>query len=150
MGIVQEEKKKIHKKLKMILMFGILALICGIIFIPLLIIIESYIYDYDNLVVRSPGEILFIIPMIFLLIGLVSNITLSIIILASDFENKEVNNNRILWGLLSLLLLGAIGIIIFSAVNMKKYSDYENAKATMKPEINNTSELSVKSNSSKE
>ncbi|MGL5590907.1 MAG: hypothetical protein ACRDCH_02445 [Metamycoplasmataceae bacterium] len=43
------------------------------------------------------------------IIGLID----SIIILASDFKNKELNNDKILWGLLSLLLLGNIGCLIF-------------------------------------
>ncbi|MGL5732969.1 MAG: hypothetical protein ACRCXE_02790, partial [Metamycoplasmataceae bacterium] len=53
----------------------------------------------------------------FTIIGLIISAIIelidSIIILSSDFKNKELNNDKLLWGLLSLLLLGNIGCLIF-------------------------------------
>ena len=43
----------------------------------------------------------------------------SIMIIVTDFENKQINDSRILWGLLSLFLLGPIGLFVFVVVNKK-------------------------------
>ncbi len=43
----------------------------------------------------------------------------SIMIIVTDFENKQINDSRILWGLLSLFLLGPIGLLVF-VVNKKQ------------------------------
>ncbi|MGL5205210.1 MAG: hypothetical protein ACRC63_03085, partial [Metamycoplasmataceae bacterium] len=47
------------------------------------------------------------------IISAIINLIDSIIILASDYRNKELNNDKILWGLLSLLLIGNIGCLVF-------------------------------------
>lgn len=44
----------------------------------------------------------------------------SIRILASNFVYEEINSIKLLWGLLSLLLLGAIGSLIFSIISQSK------------------------------
>lgn len=52
------------------------------------------------------------------------SITLSVIgtilILTSKFENKEIEDMKIVMGILSLVLTAGIGLIIFGLLNMKK------------------------------
>ncbi|MGL5590771.1 MAG: hypothetical protein ACRDCH_01745 [Metamycoplasmataceae bacterium] len=141
MEITQEEKKQIHQKLKMILIFGVIDLISGITFIPLQIVGFTLLAAFNEVT----GSIIWLISVIIVLLSLILNITLSVIILATDFKNKEVNDNRILWGLLSLFLLGGIGIIVFSTINIKKYNDDENNETIIDNQNNNNSEIRTKS-----
>ncbi|MGL5617713.1 MAG: hypothetical protein ACRCWU_01505 [Metamycoplasmataceae bacterium] len=58
----------------------------------------------------------------FTIIGIIPSLIISlvdsIIILSTDFRNKELNDDKLLWGLLSLLLLGNIGCLIFASKMM--------------------------------
>ena len=50
----------------------------------------------------------------------------AILILVENFEVKEVEESRILWGILSMLLIGPIGVMVFVIINKKYYSpDYK-------------------------
>ena len=57
------------------------------------------------------------IVLIFTLIGIIASLIISlidgIIILSTDWNNKELNDSKLLWGLLTLLLLGPIGSLVF-------------------------------------
>ncbi len=49
------------------------------------------------------------------------NIVSAIIILATDWKNKEINNNKTIWGILTLLLLGPISSLVFSIQSINIY-----------------------------
>ncbi|MGL5590906.1 MAG: hypothetical protein ACRDCH_02440 [Metamycoplasmataceae bacterium] len=63
----------------------------------------------------------------FTVIGAFASLIISLIdsiyILSTDFRNKELNNTKLLWGLLSLLLIGNIGCLVF-ANKMMSAADY--------------------------
>ncbi|MDK2819331.1 MAG: hypothetical protein KFW07_00690 [Mycoplasmataceae bacterium] len=71
----------------------------------------------------------------FTIIGAIVSIIISlidaIIILSTDFKNKELNDEKILWGVLSLVLLGNIACLIF-ANKMISAAEVEN---NMKQEV---------------
>lgn len=52
-------------------------------------------------------------------VGAIIALVGSIMILAINFENQKINDLKILWGILSLLLLGPIGMLIFSIIAKK-------------------------------
>lgn len=58
------------------------------------------------------------IVLIFTLIGIIASLILclidGIIILSTDWNNKELDESKLLWGLLTLLILGPISSLIFS------------------------------------
>ncbi len=62
---------------------------------------------------------------IFFIIGIIPAVVLwivySIQILTTDWKLKEVNDNKLVWGLVTLLLLGVIGSLIFACINEPKY-----------------------------
>ncbi len=66
------------------------------------------------------------VVLFFTIFGIVVSLILSfidaIIILSTDWKNKELDESKILWGLLTLLLLGSIGSLVFGikAVNQLK------------------------------
>ncbi|MGL5732507.1 MAG: hypothetical protein ACRCXE_00315 [Metamycoplasmataceae bacterium] len=116
------------KKLKIVLSLGIISLIGNIISIILLLAINPF--TINGLEINDSESITFSTLGLFLLIiyifSWIIERTASIMILAFNFENKEVNDSRILWGLLSLFLLGSLGAIIFSTINFKKYKNDPN------------------------
>ncbi len=135
------------KKTKLILNFGITSLVLAIIFVLLLgvwILISFMYYDismpnyYYAMLVASE-----IIVILGLVVSSIFSITGSILILATDFKNNEVNNSRMLWGLLSLLLIGPIGIIIFTkniAGKLVNESADEKISTTISSSINKTND----------
>ena len=64
------------------------------------------------------------IVLIFTIIGIFVTIIISIIlgvkIISIDWKNQEINNDKILWGLLTLLLLGPISSLIFANIALDK------------------------------
>ncbi|MGL5733024.1 MAG: hypothetical protein ACRCXE_03070, partial [Metamycoplasmataceae bacterium] len=136
--ISQEEKKKIYKKLRMFLIFEMVYLILGFLIFIIYIIGTILSWDSNNKVVEGMALLIAVgITMIWIII----NIVLSIIILASNFKSKEINRSKILWGLLSLFLLGTIGIMVFATINIIKYIDFKNKKINIEPQENNNPEI---------
>jgi multisubunit Na+/H+ antiporter MnhG subunit len=68
---------------------------------------------------------LIIIPILLFSITPILSFILGIIILATDWKNQEINNNKILWGVLTLLLLGPISSLVFSIQSRKIYKSID-------------------------
>ncbi|MGL5617583.1 MAG: hypothetical protein ACRCWU_00815 [Metamycoplasmataceae bacterium] len=104
-------------QIKGIISIGIISLIASIISgIALFSSFNSIINEVEQPPISAFVFFAFaIISGIFAFIG-------SIAILATNFDNKAANDSKILWGLLSLFLLGWIGIIIFACSNFPKSS----------------------------
>ncbi len=55
----------------------------------------------------------------FTIIGIIASFIIALIdavtILTTNFKNKELNDEKILWGILSLILLGNIACLIFAS-----------------------------------
>ena len=49
------------------------------------------------------------------------SIVYGIIILSNDWKDKELDESKILWGILTLCLLGTIASLVFSIEAVKKY-----------------------------
>ncbi|MGL5590697.1 MAG: hypothetical protein ACRDCH_01315 [Metamycoplasmataceae bacterium] len=122
-----KNNQKNVKKIKIILLIGILTLISGLIFAPLSAWDLWYV-AYGPTDVYKELHTIYWWPII---ISFVLNLITSIYIVATDFQNEEVNKNKVLWGLLSLFLLGSIGIIIFATINLKQYGNYQNVENKM-------------------
>ena len=67
------------------------------------------------------------IILIFTIIGFFVTIIISIIlgikIISTDWKNQEINNDKLLWGLLTLLLLGPISSLIFANITLDKLNN---------------------------
>ena len=67
------------------------------------------------------------IVLIFTIIGFFVTIIISIIlgikIISTDWKNQEINNDKLLWGLLTLLLLGPISSLIFANITLDKLNN---------------------------
>ncbi len=67
------------------------------------------------------------IVLIFTIIGFFVTIIISIIlgikIISTDWKNEEINNDKLLWGLLTLLLLGPISSLIFANITLDKLNN---------------------------
>ena len=115
--------KEVHiKKMKIIWTLGLSSLILFSFFITTLII-TLMIYQSQNTITNDSVYITFtILSVIGILVAAILSFAGSLIILITDFKNKEINESRILWGLLSLFLLGSVGLIIFSSINKSKLS----------------------------
>ena len=107
------------EKFKNITKLGIIALAVG--FLSFFLIVISLFIGSSTIyfVFSSIGWVLFAISSLLTLIA-------AILILIGNFEVKEVEESRILWGILSLLLIGPIGVMVFVLINKKYYSpDYK-------------------------
>lgn len=114
------------KKLKTLLICGIVQIVLNFILVLLafLWITSSFRITDDNTNANENLAIMIVVYsflLIFLGIAAASlNITTSVIILASNWKSQWCSENKLLWGLLSLLILSAIGVIIFSALGLQK------------------------------
>lgn len=75
--------------------------------------------------ISFPGSLLIcgiflLISVILLAIGALTNFITSLVILCTSWKSKWASNNKILWGLLSLLILLFIGIIVFGAIGVNR------------------------------
>lgn len=123
------------KNLKLIKILGIISFVLvsvSIIAIIICAILTSkFIYEdlnNPNVVEPNPTTVIAIgtftiISIITSTIGIVISFIAAILILVTDFGNKEINDSRVLWGVLSLILLGPIGVLAFYFTNSKKISD---------------------------
>ena len=106
------------KKFQMITKLGISALV--VIFISFFLIVVPLIVG------SYAAEFVFIVGWVFFGISSLLTLIAAILILIGNFEVKEVEESRILWGILSLLLIGPIGVMVFVLINKKYYSpDYK-------------------------
>lgn len=59
------------------------------------------------------------IVLIFTLIGIFASVIISLIdsikIITTDYKNQELNDDKLLWGILGLVLLGNIACLIFAS-----------------------------------
>lgn len=109
-------------------------------FLTLGLWLGSYDYDYyynghwyyDNNGIDY--DIAFIMFITFSSLFGALSIAFGIWILAKDWKNKNINsgNCKILWGILSILLLGLIASFIFGLIALNNYK-----KANWKPQITN-------------
>ena len=66
---------------------------------------------------------LFIFPLITLILCLITlslNITNAIKILSTNWKNKKIDETKILWGVLTIVVLGSIASLVFSNSSIKK------------------------------
>lgn len=56
---------------------------------------------------------------VYLILNFIGNIK----VLAYDWKDKELNDKKILWGILSLLLIQGIGLLVFSIKVINKYQE---------------------------
>ncbi len=136
-------------RLKQIRGIGVASLTLLFLSIFCFILMMSTIWSVDTTQPTQPTPIIFIYGastifwIIMLVVSSILSFVGSLLIITSDFGNKFADDSKILWGLLSLLLLGAIGLLIFSVMNIKKISlETKTKEDQSKSENNDFSTLS--------
>ena len=150
--LTDDEKKYLIKKLSIIKALSIVSLCI----IPLIIIITIVIIITSITTTGFLNPFLMLIPTFFFSIISTLNLVLGIIILATDWKNEEINNNKILWGILTLVLLGPISSLIFSIQSINIYKNindilndvekYEKQKTQYDKKSNNDKEDNLENN----
>ncbi|MGL5590699.1 MAG: hypothetical protein ACRDCH_01325 [Metamycoplasmataceae bacterium] len=135
---MKDEVKRITRRLIIILTIGIFSFICGIIFLILGVIANNLVLSGEN-ELSLFIDYYIITPLIILCLA--PPIPVALYILASNFKIKEINDNKILWGLLSFFLLGSIGLIFFSIINIIKLKKIRSMNTNENDEINSTSDI---------
>ncbi|MGL5732841.1 MAG: hypothetical protein ACRCXE_02120 [Metamycoplasmataceae bacterium] len=125
------EENKIFKQMKILFWTGLSTYIAGLVFGFILIFGWGPLYLLYNFgeIIKEHAMVIWIPVIIISIINIIS----SIWILSSDFENDDVNKRKIVWGFLSLFILGSLGIIIFVGSNI---SYYDTIKPNSETEIN--------------
>ncbi|MDE6472868.1 MAG: hypothetical protein K2K73_00440 [Ureaplasma sp.] len=123
------------KKLNTLLICGIVQIVLNFVLVMLSFFTISWTfkmaYDTNNNV--NLAEIIAVYTILIIILGIAAaalNITTSVIILASNWKSQWCSENKLLWGLLSLLILSAIGIIIFSSLGLQKAKKSNNYSYT--------------------
>ncbi len=113
-------------KLKKIKKIGVTSLIMWVMSIILFVISFVMLQIKNNYPKEGFLEIVFIVFLSLATAAIISGAIISLVgsifVLTTDFENKKTDDSKILWGILSLLLLGPIGLLTFSIINIKKIS----------------------------
>ncbi len=109
--ITNNEKISLIKKISTIKVLAIISLCL----IPLGVVV----FFFANML------LLLIISWLLVIVPSIISFVSAIIILATDWKNKEINNNKTIWGILTLLLLGPISSLVFSiqSINIYKSND---------------------------
>lgn len=66
-----------------------------------------------------------IVMSVMMFISFILNLVASIIILSTDWKNQQIDDKKLLWGLLAIFLLGFIALLIFSISSMKILKNYK-------------------------
>ncbi len=120
------------KKMKLIRNLGAASLALSIVSLIILII---FMVSSSSLWIIF-GSLTFSVSAIISLVA-------AIMILTTDFENTEANSSKMLWGILSIFLLGPIAVLVFTGKNMKNLNDSEDDQNNV-VENNSTSDSKVK------
>ncbi len=78
------------------------------------------IKELKSIKTRSIVSLVLFITILGLIVSLVLNLIDCIKILSTKWENKEVEDSKLLWGILSLVLLGPIGSLVFACISLNK------------------------------
>lgn len=78
------------------------------------------IKELKSIKIRSIVSLVLFITILGLIVSLVLNLIDCIKILSTKWENKEVEDSKLLWGILSLVLLGPIGLLVFACISLNK------------------------------
>ena len=111
------------KKIKLILNLGITSLALSSIFVFLLSVLIFFATANTGIDITHAWNSALIVLTFVLVVSLILAVVGSILILSTDFKNNYVNDSKILWGLLSLFLIGPIGLIVFAKKNQQKLVD---------------------------
>ena len=110
------------KKLRTIRLLAFIE--CGVIVFSLILLIcfiSLFVATFD------PLSVLIISPVYLLGFScFVLNIANGILILSTKWSNNEVENQKVLWGVLTFVLLGWIASLVFSIQAIKKYNNNSN------------------------
>lgn len=118
-----------YKLAKSILMLGINALVFGVIAIIAIVLFFTFDYWYmgvysTNLLDNKINGLIWLTIMAIMIaafgVAILLIITGSWFILTIDFNNNDVDKSKKIWGILTLTLIGPIGMIIFGSIAMKK------------------------------
>ncbi len=131
------------KKIKLILNLGITSLVLSSIFVFLLGVLIFFAMANTDITTVAVWNSALIVVTFGLVVSSILAVVGSILILSTDFKNNDVNDSKILWGLLSLFLIGPIGLIVFAKKNQQKLVD-ESVDASVDDNISTTSSFSIK------
>ncbi len=123
------------KKMKLIRNLGAASLALSIVSLIILII---FMVSSSSL-----WTILIIFGSLTFSVSAIISLVAAIMILTTDFENTEANSSKMLWGILSIFLLGPIAVLVFTGKNMKNLNDSEDDQNNV-VENNSTSDSKVK------
>ncbi len=116
------------KKINIFAMMAVISIFLGLIsFIMFMVFFIPLIQQSSS---QYPGEIyvdglLGIFSILIFGISALISFVISVLILSTEFENKVINESKVLWGLLSMFALGPIGIIIFAVISSKNLNKDE-------------------------
>lgn len=139
---ITKANTQVYGRAKIILTIGILGFIFFVSTIIILIFLFTPTLTSKTINITNGGAIILFLMTITPLVAIILNLTGSVLILTSKFHNDWLDTFKIIWGILSLLLLGPIGTIIFGSIAMSKL---KTTKSNL-PQIDNTiTESMVKS-----
>lgn len=72
----------------------------------------------------------FIVGIILIVVSVIVSFIGSILILTAKFNHEYLDNQKMIFGILSLVLIGSIGLIIFGSMAVKKLSSNPNSSVT--------------------
>lgn len=131
------DKSNMIKKLLSLKIYSIFSFIFITLFSALMIVICIFMYrwviiDYDQIygyyyidVINLWAGILFMISLGIIAFFGVTNFILAIVIMTNNYNNnyypfeaKKIKNSALLWGLLSIFLIGPIRLLVFSSITI--------------------------------
>jgi len=129
--------------------FSLIFLILSILLIISTLLIPLFLNFYNAYSVHKVLEFLFFVGIGILAFFTIINFVLAIIIMAYKWNDKEIHDSSILWGLLTIFLLGPIGLIIFFSRTIKKRR-FQNKENNQYQNVNlSNSKKDMKQNSNK-
>lgn len=132
---MKKNKSNCIKKSKYLFKSSLIMIVLTVIFTILFIIMLSTspaIKIEDNLTYPIGLTIVLVLFIILSILDVIFCIINAIVILSNDWENKNLNDPscKILWGVLSLVLLGLIASLVFSIIAKKELNKTNEVTST--------------------
>lgn len=131
-----------YNRARTILVLGIVSLLLMLLGIILFIIFVSLgasgsLDPFDKPTITQQAYIMLVISIVGIVVCGIISLIAAILILSSRFNNKQVDDLKIVMGILTLIVIGPIGAIIFGAIAMNKLKAGSKSSGTESSDSNN-------------
>lgn len=134
---------KEYKRARTILVLGIISLLFLLLGIILFISFfglgasGSFTDPFGQQIITQQAFMMLVIAIVGIVLCIIISLVAAVLILAGKFNNKQVDDLKIIMGILTLIVIGPVAAIIFGAIAMNKLKAGSKSSGTESSDSNN-------------